>query len=422
MTVAPPGSIRVHEVSRRFRVIHERHATLKEAILRRGHRSTHTEFWAVRGVNLDIQPGEAVGIVGRNGSGKSTLLKMLAGIIPPQQGTVQTTGSVASLLELGSGFHPDFTGRENVFMNGAIHGLSERDVRVRLDAIVEFAELTDFIDMPVRTYSSGMQMRLAFAVASHVNPDVLLLDEVLAVGDEAFQRKCMGRIFDFRRGGGTLVFVSHDPNAVEQVCDRAILMDHGVVVADGLPSEVMVEYHRLLGEQSDRRIAPDDDDIHGDTSTAGPAFSIGGWGTGEITMTTVGVMSRGEPITSVVCGDELTIELRIDVRESVDNPIAGISIEAEDGTVLYGTNTGLDHISLGRLTGTSVICFRIPALPLHAGTFAITAAIHSEDLKQVYHWVDRAATFTVFPRRAGIGLVEIAGDWEIEDSDTGGRQ
>ncbi len=182
-------------------MIHDKSTTLKELFVRRK-RATYSELWAVRGVSFDVAPGEALGIVGRNGSGKSTLLKMLAGIIPPHEGTVETGGTVASMLELGAGFHPDFTGRENVYMNGAIHGIDEKGITQRLDDIISFAEIEEFIDMPVRTYSSGMQMRLAFAVASHVNPDILLLDEVLAVGDEAFQGKCLERMYAYRRGGG----------------------------------------------------------------------------------------------------------------------------------------------------------------------------------------------------------------------------
>ncbi|HTI34929.1 MAG TPA: ABC transporter ATP-binding protein, partial [Miltoncostaea sp.] len=258
MTALARGAISMRGVSRSYRILHDKNLTLKETALRR--RRTHaTERWAVRGVDLDVAPGESVAFIGQNGSGKSTVLKLLAGIIPPQEGTIAIGGSVASMLELGAGFHPDFTGRENVFMNGAIHGLSEREVANRLDAIVAFAELEEFIDMPVRTYSSGMSMRLAFAISSHVQPDVLLLDEVLAVGDEAFQRKCMGRIAEFRRGGGTLVFVSHDPSAVERVCDRAVLLADGVVVADGPPGTVLATYHRMLAnEGSDIRHGADD--------------------------------------------------------------------------------------------------------------------------------------------------------------------
>lgn len=242
-----PGEIRLRGVARRFKVVHERNLTLKETLLRRG-RSKYTELWALQGVDLDIARGESVAIIGRNGSGKSTLLKMLAGIFPPQQGTLEVGGEVASMLELGAGFHPDFTGRENVFMNGAIHGLSEKQVRERFASIVAFSELADFIDLPVRTYSSGMAMRLAFSVAAHVDPDVLLLDEVLAVGDEAFQRKCMNRILNFHASGGTLVFVSHDPHTVEKVCERGILINDGRVVHDGPAHSAIAAYHALLAK------------------------------------------------------------------------------------------------------------------------------------------------------------------------------
>lgn len=240
-----PGEVRLKGVSRRFKVIRERNATLKETLLRRG-RTRHTELWALQDVDLHVAPGDSLAIIGRNGSGKSTLLKMLAGIFPPQRGSLAVGGHVASMLELGSGFHPDFTGRENVFMNGAIHGLSEKQVKERFDAIVAFSEIEDFIDLPVRTYSSGMAMRLAFAVAAHVNPDVLLLDEVLAVGDEAFQQKCMARILDFRDRGGTLVFVSHDPHTVETVCSRGIVINEGRIRFDGSSSDAIGVYHALL--------------------------------------------------------------------------------------------------------------------------------------------------------------------------------
>ena len=203
MVAAAPGEIRLDNVARRYRLVHQRNRTLKETALRRK-RVDASEVWALRGVDLHVKPGEAVGVIGRNGSGKSTLLKLAAGIMPPNGGEVAIGGRVASMLELGAGFHPDFSGRENVFMNGTILGLSDREIEERFDDIVRFSELGEFVEQPVRTYSSGMYMRLAFSVASHVDPDVLLLDEVLAVGDEAFQRKCLGRMFEFRRRGGTL--------------------------------------------------------------------------------------------------------------------------------------------------------------------------------------------------------------------------
>src|SRR5206468_8031618 len=204
------------------------------------------ELWALQGVDLHVRPGEAFGIVGRNGSGKSTLLKLIAGIFAPTKGTLAVGGRVGSLIEIGAGFHPEFTGRENVYLNASIYGLKRSYVDEHIDEILGFAELEAFADVPVRTYSSGMYMRLGFSVAMHINPDVLLLDEVLAVGDEAFQQKCFGRIADFKRAGGTIVFVSHDPSAVERVCDRALLLEHGRVVEEGPAADVIRAYHRRL--------------------------------------------------------------------------------------------------------------------------------------------------------------------------------
>ncbi len=200
----------------------------------------------MRDVDLEIAPGEAYGIVGRNGSGKSTLLKLLAGIYAPSEGTIAAGGRVGSLLEVGAGFHPEFTGVENVFLSAAVYGIPRRRVAEALPSIMDFAELEGFADAPVKTYSSGMYTRLGFSVAMHMQPDILLLDEVLAVGDEAFQQKCFARVWEYRRSGGTLVFVSHDPVAVERLCDRAILLEHGRAVAQGTPDEVLREYHRRL--------------------------------------------------------------------------------------------------------------------------------------------------------------------------------
>ncbi|MDF2751297.1 MAG: transporter related protein, partial [Gaiellaceae bacterium] len=220
------GEIRAEAVSRRFRVHARQARTLKELFVLRG-RTEPADVWALREVSLEIEPGAAVGLVGRNGSGKSTLLRLIAGIIRPTSGAVAVAGRIGSLLELGAGFHPDFSGRENVFLNGSIHGLRRAQIRERFDEIVAFAELEEAIDRPVRTYSSGMYMRLGFAIAAHLDADVLLLDEVFAVGDEAFQRKCFGKIFEFKQRGGTIVFVSHDATQVERLCERAVLLHEG---------------------------------------------------------------------------------------------------------------------------------------------------------------------------------------------------
>ena len=398
-----PGRIRLRGVSRHFRVIHDRNLTLKETMLRR-RRTTATEKWALRDVDLDVEPGQAIGIIGQNGSGKSTLLKMLARIIPPQAGTVEIGGSVASMLELGAGFHPDFTGRENVYMNAAIHGLSEREVNDRFDEIVSFAELEEFIDMPVRTYSSGMSMRLAFSISSHVRPDVLLLDEVLAVGDEAFQRKCFGRIFEFRRTGGTLVFVSHDPGAVERVCDRAVLLG-------GRP-------HR--GRRLDRGRAGDlpptprgraarADEPEEQTEDEDPRV----WGNREVVIRSSRLIGNDGPTDRFMAGEPLTIEMEVEASHPVQTPIFGISINSVDGPLFFGTNTRLDELEIPGIERGAVVRFTIPSLPLHDGRFTVQMAVVSFDESVVYHWLDRWLEFSVFPKVTGIGPVDMSGAWAV---------
>ena len=207
------------------------------------------ELWALRDVDIDVLPGESFGIVGQNGSGKSTLLKLIAGIYPPSEGDIRIDGRIGSLLEVGAGFHPDFSGIENVYLNAAVFGIKREYIDEHLDEIIAFAELEDFADQAVKTYSSGMYLRLGFSVAMHIQPDILLLDEVLAVGDEAFQQKCQGRIWDYKRAGGTIVFVSHDPTSVERLCDRAMLLEKGRVVESGTPEEVLRTYHRHLASR-----------------------------------------------------------------------------------------------------------------------------------------------------------------------------
>src|SRR5262245_54296950 len=243
------GEIRIDGVSRRFRV-HAREArTLKDLFVQHG-RTEASDVWALSDVSAEVARGEAVGLVGRNGSGKTTLLRLIAGIIKPTAGSIQAGGRIGSLLELGAGFHMDFTGRENVFLNGAIQGLRRSDIRRRFDEIVAFAELENAIDRPVRTYSSGMTMRLGFAIAAFLDADILLLDAVFAVGDEAFQRKCFGRIFAFKERGGTIVFVSHDAAAVARLCERSVFLEGGRVAFDGPTRDAVARYRRALSDQA----------------------------------------------------------------------------------------------------------------------------------------------------------------------------
>ena len=399
-------------VSRRYKVVHDRNLTVKEMILRRGARTRGTEFWALKGVDLTIEPGESVGLVGRNGSGKSTLLKLLAGIMEPTAGDVAVAGTVASMLELGAGFHPDFSGRENLLLNASILGISEREIGERFDEIVSFAELSDFIDAPVRTYSSGMQMRLAFSVASHVRADIMLLDEVFAVGDEAFQLKCHGRMHDFRRHGGTLIFVSHDPSAIENMCDRVVLLEAGRVLADGTAREVMPRYHRLLAGQGSR--APVDGPPAEAPDVGMSEDSSKRWGSQRLTITACRLLDGdGREVNSFQSGDRFTVELEFAGESPVRFPSIGIMVHAADGTLCYGTNTGRQKFAPDDEVGGGVMRFVVPRLHLHEGRFMVTVALGSSDESEVYDWLDRWLEFSVFASGGGIGMVNLSPDWEF---------
>ena len=403
MSALTPGAVRLRGVTRRFRRYSERNQTLKETLLRRG-RGTATDHWVLRDVDLDVAPGEAVGVVGRNGIGKSTLLKLVAGIIPPQAGTVEAAGRVTSLLELGAGFHPDFTGRENVIMQGTLYGLSQNAIERRTDEIVAFAELADFADAPVRTYSSGMFMRLAFSVAAHVDADLMLLDEVLAVGDAAFQKKCMGRIFDHRKAGGTMLFVSHDQAAVEEVCDRAILLDGGSIVADDVPSEVFVEYNRrLLGANP----------IPGPMDAAGVATTVGSWGTGRASITGVRVLDDVGETGRFTTGDRLRIEMDVETTDTITSPVYGIAVSDEQGNVLHDATTRAYGTATGQLSGTETITFTVNQLPLLTGTFWISVRAMAATDDELYHNLERCRKITVLQQGPGSGIVAFSGRWEI---------
>ena len=409
----PPGAIRIAGVSRRYKVVSDRNLTLKEMVLRRGRRGRDTEFWALRDIDLAIEPGESVGLVGRNGSGKSTLLKLLAGIMEPTTGTVTAVGTIASMLELGAGFHPDFSGRENLHLNASILGIPEREIAEQFDEIVSFAELSDFIDAPVRTYSSGMQIRLAFAVASHVRAEIMLLDEVFAVGDEAFQLKCLGRMHEFRRHGGTLIFVSHDASAVESMCERVVLLEAGRVLADGTPREVMPRYHRLLASQGSRApIDADSAEVEGPDGNS--ADSTRRWGSRRLTITACRLLDAGgREVNSFQSGDRFTLEVGFAGKEPVRFPSVGVMVHSTEGALCYGTNTGRQKFTLDDEVAEGVMRFVVPRLHLHEGRFSVTVAIGSNDESEVYDWLDRWLEFSVFASGGGIGMVDLSADWEF---------
>ena len=394
-----PGEIRIDEVSRRFRVYPKDARTLKELIVTRG-RGRGEDVWALSGVALAIRPGEAVGLVGRNGSGKTTLLKLIGGIIKPSLGRLEVGGRVASLLELGAGFHPEFTGRENVFLNGALHGLTRAEIRERMDEIVEFAGIGHYVDLPVRTYSAGMYMRLGFAVAAHVDADVLLLDEIFAVGDEEFQRKCFGRISQFKQGGGTIVFVSHDAASVERLCERAVLLRDGLVDFDGSTHEAILRYRSHLAEDRD---------------PAERGAGLTEWGSGETRIAEVSLQGAdGEERMQFVGGEQLTVRLRVVSDKSVPPPQLQFELREWGGALIAG---GSYDTSVLGWDGASEQVFRfdVDELPLAEGRFKLRFGLVSADGVHLYHWLDDALRLYVIPQERDTGLVRLEGRWTREE-------
>jgi homopolymeric O-antigen transport system ATP-binding protein len=391
-----PGSIVVSEAARRF-VVHARETrTLKELVLSRG-RLGGQEVWALRGVSLDVEPGESVGLIGRNGSGKSTLLRLVARIIKPTRGSVTVGGRVGSLLELGAGFHQDFTGRENVFLNGSIQGLRRSEIRDRFDEIVAFAEIEDAIDRPVRTYSSGMYMRLGFAIAAFLEADVLLLDEVFAVGDEAFQRKCFGRIAQFKEGGGTIVFVSHDASAVERLCTRAVLLRDGEVAFDGGTHEALARYRRQLADDAD---------------PAERGAGLREWGSGEAVVESVRLVGAdGAPRDQMRAGDPLTFEVALSSEGAVAPPRLHVELRDDAGALVAEDAVDTSLLGWPAYGGAVRLRLDIPHPPLEFGRFHLRAILEDGNGGGRLHTLDEAAVFVVYPDGEGRALVRLGGTW-----------
>ena len=394
------GEILVDRVSRRFRVAAGGQRTLKDLFVTRG-RTPVTDVWALRDVSLRAQPGEALGLVGRNGSGKTTLLRIVSEIIRPTTGRVAVGGRVASLLELGAGFHPDFTGRENVFLNGSIHGLSRARIRELMDEIVAFAELERFIDLPVRTYSSGMYMRLGFSVAAHIEADVLLLDEVFAVGDEDFQRKCFGKIAEFKRRGGTIVFVSHDAQAVERLCDRAVLLRHGEVAFDGPTRDAIAHYRRLLA--ADR--SPDE-----------LAAGLREWGSGEARIVEAQLLDGdGDERLQVAAGEPLVVRLVVATEQDVAPPGVSLELRDDDGVVLGGVTQSTAELGWDGRAGRRELRFELDSLPLAEGRFHLRAALVEARGGRLLHSLDDAIRFLVVRTGPETGAVLLSGRWSLQE-------
>ena len=394
-----PGEILVEGVSRRFRVYPQQTRTLKELILRRG-RLGGQDIWALQNVSVAIEPGEAVGLIGRNGSGKTTLLKLIAEIIKPTSGRIAVAGRTGSLLELGAGFHPEFTGRENVYLNGSIHGLKRDFIRERMDEIVAFAELERSIDLPVRTYSSGMYMRLGFAVAAHLEADVLLLDEVFAVGDEEFQRKCFGKIFEFKQRGGTIVFVSHDASAVERLCERAVLLRQGRVEFDGDVREAIARYHKQLADERD----PDERGV-----------GLSEYGSREIRVVDAQLVgAEGEHRRQFLPGEPFAVVLRVASDRPLPAPRLSYELRDEAGLLLAAETIETSELGWETEARERLLRFESERLPLADGRFRLRFELADAN-GHLYHWLDDALRFVVYPADGGRGLVRVEGHWSMEE-------
>jgi lipopolysaccharide transport system ATP-binding protein len=350
----------------------------------------HTLKWVLKDISFKLSPGEAVGIIGINGAGKSTLLKMITGTTQPTAGSVEMVGRVSALLELGMGFHPDFTGRQNAYMAGQLIGMHLQDIERLMPEIEAFAEIGDYLDMPVRVYSSGMQMRLAFSVATAIRPDILIVDEALSVGDAYFQHKSFDRIRQFREHGTTLLIVSHDKQAIQSVCDRAILLNRGELAYEGDPEAVMDYYNALLADSQDQHIRQE---LRDD----GKVQTISG--TGEATVAEISLISaEGKVVEAVDVGQRVTLRISVDVQRPVDRLVLGYGIKDRLGLVMYGTNTDLKKQVLENVEAGECYVFDIefPA-NLGPGTYSIQTALCSTDTHLVnnYEWRDLALVFTV---------------------------
>ena len=391
-------AIVVESVSKNFRLYHERNRYIKAAILR-GRRARYEEFWALEDVSFEVEHGSTLGLIGSNGSGKSTMLKCLTGIYRPDKGRIAVNGNIAALLELGSGFHPELSGRENIFLNAAILGLSKKDAKRQFDSIVEFAGLERFIDTAVKNYSSGMQIRLGFSIAAHVEPEILLIDEVLTVGDQSFQRKSSEKIEQFRREGRTIVVVSHSLGSVQQLCKEVIWLEKGRMMMRGPAAEVIAAY---TGGSYTQHVAMDADFRER-------------WGTEEVRIDRIELLNEvGEKIDRIETNGAMSITTQLTAQTSVRSPVIKVSISKLDGDIVWSSTSRRSEIGLGNLNSPVLATIAIPKLPLLEGTYyisvACTDATGTTDYDHCQNWV----RFDVHQNDLfEEGLVAVPSNWTI---------
>jgi ABC-2 type transport system ATP-binding protein len=393
-SLANAPAIEVHDVSKRFRIYREKPTSLKQRLLTS--RSRAEDFWALRDVALEVGEGSTFGLIGHNGSGKTTLLKCVAGILRPTSGAILQRGRLAALLELGAGFHPELTGRENVYLNASFLGLSRKQTDAAFDDIVAFAELERFIDTEVKFYSSGMLVRLGFAVAVYVEPDVLLIDEVLAVGDEAFQAKCLNRVREFQREGRTIVLVTHALDTVTEICDRAAMLHHGELHAIGMPAEVVREMRHVLLGMADPGFVPEQ-------------------GTREAEIVEVQIVRPdGSSHGAILSGDPLTIVVDVRQNETVDDLDVDFAVHESSNYLVLDARTSRAGIDLGRFDKKRVR-FKISGFPYDPGKYWVTIGLSSRTTGHLYHVQTQRYLFEVFDAPTAQERVEVPVGMEVED-------
>jgi ABC-type polysaccharide/polyol phosphate transport system ATPase subunit len=391
-------AIRVESLWKNFRLYHERNRYIKAAMLR-GRRARYEEFWALQDVNLTVEKGATVGVIGSNGSGKTTLLKCLTGIYTPERGSISVEGNLAALLELGAGFHPELSGTENIYLNGSIMGMSKKEIDNKFDSIVEFAGLEQFIDTPVKNFSSGMTVRLGFSIATHVEPEVLLIDEILSVGDQAFQRKSTEKIEQFRRDGRTILVVSHSLGLVQQLCDTVVWLEKGHVKMIGPAAEVIAEYTgNTYGN-----FARDD------------ASSKTRWGSGDAQITQVTMLdTNDQPVDTLSSGAELRIRMELNSHIRIESPVLRVQLESMSGDLVWSTSTQRGTATLRLLDGPATAVLHLPSLPLAEGTYylsvSITDATGATEFDHCQHW---AKIHITGGQPNDGGVVAIPSTWSI---------
>ncbi|MGH7692486.1 MAG: ABC transporter ATP-binding protein [Candidatus Dormibacteria bacterium] len=388
--------LRIHEVSKRFRVYHQRNTTLKQSLIDR-RRGRYEEFWAVRDVSVEVPEGESLGIIGENGSGKSTLLKCVAGIMFQDHGTIDVKGRLASLLEVGAGFHPDFTGRENIYLNGAILGLPRSYIKSILDDIVGFAGLEQFIDNPVKTYSSGMYTRLGFAIAVNLDPDILVIDEVLSVGDAAFQRRCTDRIQELRAQGRTLIFVSHALGSVRLLCDRVVWMDRGIARMTGDIDPVLEAYMNEVHLREEKEL---------ERSTSAELDTAPG--RAGVRISAVEIEGGDGPSAVFNTGDPLTVAIAYEAPEPLRGARFRVTFLHADGSTILSVPTDDLETGESRLPRSGMVQLRLPGLPFLEGFYRISVEITEIASGNPYKRLERVRSFRVHSadhKEAGMALL-----------------